>query len=67
MVHTQNIENAWMRMKGKSKRQFRTRREVFPTYRNEFMWRRAAVEINFFVFLFVWITFLLVIIETCPY
>lgn len=38
-VHTQNIENTWMRAKRKVKRQFGTSRNLFHTYIFEFLWR----------------------------
>jgi hypothetical protein len=31
-IHTQNIENVWMRVKRKLRRQFGTSRELFQTY-----------------------------------
>ena len=37
-VHTQNIENLWMRAKRKLRRQFGTTRPLFDTYLEEFMW-----------------------------
>ena len=40
-IHTQNIENMWMRAKRKIKRQFGTSRELFPSYLHEFVFRNA--------------------------
>jgi len=41
-IHTQNIENMWMRAKCKLKRQFGTSRELFPSYLHEFIFRNAC-------------------------
>ena len=38
-IHTQNIENMWMRVKRKLRRQFGTSRALFKTYLSEFGWR----------------------------
>ena len=38
-IHTNNIENTWMRAKRKLKRQFGTSEELFPSYLAEFLWR----------------------------
>ena len=38
-IHTQNIENMWMRVKRKLRRQFGTSRALFQTYLSEFRWR----------------------------
>ena len=38
-LHTNSIENLWMWVKRKLKRQFGTSRALFPTYLAEFMWR----------------------------
>jgi len=40
-IHTQNIENMWMRAKRKIKRQFGTSRELFPSYLHEFVFRNG--------------------------
>jgi len=39
-IHTQNIENMWMRAKRKIRRQFGTSDELFPSYLAEFLWRQ---------------------------
>src|SRR6218665_1168720 len=39
MLHSQNMENTWMRAKRKLKRQVGTSRALFHTYLDEFMWR----------------------------
>jgi len=41
-IHTQNIENTWMRIKAKFSRMFGTNTELFPTYLQEYMWRQRA-------------------------
>lgn len=38
-IHTQNVENLWMRAKRKLKRQFGTSPNLFGSYLQEFMWR----------------------------
>jgi len=38
-LHAQNIENMWMRVKLKQRRQFGTSRALFQTYLSEFRWR----------------------------
>jgi transposase-like protein len=38
-VHTQNVENMWMRAKRKIRRQFGTSRALFPSYLSEFVYR----------------------------
>jgi len=51
-VHTNNIENLWMRAKRKLKRRFGTSREPFPTYLTELQYRTAVdndVIINHFL------------------
>ena len=40
-VHTQNIQNTWMRAKRKLRRQFGTSRQLFPTYIHEFVFRNS--------------------------
>ena len=39
-VHTQNIENTWMLVKRKQKKQGGMCRTVLPMYLEEFMWRQ---------------------------
>ncbi|KAL8605161.1 hypothetical protein ACOMHN_031102 [Nucella lapillus] len=36
-IHTENVENMWMRAKRKLLRQFGMTRELFPSYLHEFM------------------------------
>ena len=48
-IHTQNIENMWMRAKRKFKRQFGTSRELYPSFLAEFMWRNRFQNTNHFV------------------
>lgn len=51
-IHTQNIENCWMRAKRKLKRQFGTSRALFPSYLHEFVFRnRFRGQDMFAVFL----------------
>ena len=38
-IHTQNIENMWMRVNWKIRQQFITSRALFQTYLSEFRWR----------------------------
>jgi hypothetical protein len=38
-VHTENVENMWMRAKRKLRRQFGTSRALFPSYLHEFVYR----------------------------
>ncbi|CAF4928587.1 unnamed protein product, partial [Rotaria sp. Silwood1] len=39
-VHTQNIENTWMRVKRKQKKQAGFARTLLTSYLEEFMWRQ---------------------------
>src|SRR6218665_2250413 len=48
MVHTQNIENTWMRAKRTLKRQFGTSGAPFHTCLDEFMWRCSFESKNYF-------------------
>ena len=43
-VHTQNIENRWMRVKTKQKKQGGICRQLLKTYLQEFMWRQEFGE-----------------------
>jgi transposase-like protein len=47
-VHTQKVENMWMRAKHKLRRQFGTSRALFPSYLHEFVWRNQFREKNVF-------------------
>ena len=59
-IHTQNIENLWMRAKRKLRRQFGTSRPLFPSYLNEFKFREEVSGANVFA------EFLIVIIQLYP-
>ena len=39
-IHTQNIENTWMRTKHKLRKQFSTRKNLFAEYLTDFMWKQ---------------------------
>ena len=43
-IHTQNIENMWMRVKHKLKRQFGTSNGLFPSYLDEFVVRNVLTK-----------------------
>ena len=47
-IHTQNIENTWMRAKRKLRRQYGTTHALFPSYLNEFLWRNRFRNKNIF-------------------
>jgi len=47
-IHTQNVENMWMRAKRKIKRQFGTSRDLFPSYLHEFVFRNACRDRDIF-------------------
>ena len=49
-VHTQNVENMWMRAKRKLKRQFGTSRALFPSYLHEFMFRSSLRDLHGHIF-----------------
>ena len=59
-IHTQNIENLWMRAKRKLKRQSGTSRALFTSYLHEFQFRSSVEGNNVFG------EFLLVIAEQYP-
>ena len=42
-IHTQNVENMWMRAKRKLQRQFGTARPLFVTYLEEFLWMQSGL------------------------
>ena len=39
-VHTQNVENLWMRVKRKLRQQFGTNEDLFTSHLHEFIWRQ---------------------------
>ena len=39
MIHTQNLENIWSRMKNKIRRLYGTSKELSSSYLIEFIWR----------------------------
>lgn len=45
-VHTQTVENMWMRAKRKLRRQFGTSPTLFPSYVHEFIWRNRFKDTN---------------------
>jgi len=47
-IHTQNIENMWMRAKCKLRRQFGTSRALFPSYIHEFVFRTMVKDMDVF-------------------
>ncbi|KAK6990124.1 hypothetical protein BgiMline_013399 [Biomphalaria glabrata] len=47
-IHTQNIENLWMRAKRKLKRQFGTSGALFQSYLDEFIYRNSMREEDMF-------------------
>ena len=47
-IHTQNVENLWMRVKRKLRRQFGTSDLLFTSYLHEFMWRGRFKDIPIF-------------------
>ena len=55
-VHTQNVENMWMRVKRKLRRQFGTSDTLFTSYLPEFMWRCRFKDFPMFSSLIVCIT-----------
>ena len=55
-VHTQNVENMWMRVKRKLRRQFGTSDTLFTSYLHEFMWRCRFKDFPMFSSLIVCIT-----------
>ncbi|CAF5071072.1 unnamed protein product, partial [Rotaria sp. Silwood1] len=46
-VHTQNIENTWMRVERKQKRQGGMCSTLLPTYLEELMWRQDFGDLPF--------------------
>lgn len=46
-IHTQNIENMWMRSKRKSKRQFGASSALFPSYLSELAYRNSHRDLRF--------------------
>ena len=47
-VHTQSVENMWMRAKCKIRRQFGTSEALFPSYLHEFIWRQTVINGKYF-------------------
>lgn len=47
-IHTQRVENMWMRAKRKLRRQFGTSEALFPSYLHEFIWRNKFQNRNLF-------------------
>lgn len=47
-VHTQNVENMWMRAKRKLRRQFGTSEALFTSYLHEFSWKNQYSKFQMF-------------------
>ncbi|XP_065642327.1 uncharacterized protein LOC136073956 [Hydra vulgaris] len=47
-VHTQNVENLWMRVRRKLQRQFGTSEDLFTSYLYEFIWRQRFKNFSLF-------------------
>ncbi|KAK9752982.1 ISXO2-like transposase domain [Popillia japonica] len=47
-IHTQNVENMWLKAKGKLRRQFGTSENLFPSYLHQFIWRNKCRNMNTF-------------------
>ena len=47
-IHTQNIENLWMRVKRKLRQQFGTHKDLFTSHLHEFMWRQRYKDVPIF-------------------
>ncbi|CAH1375563.1 unnamed protein product [Tenebrio molitor] len=47
-VHTQHVENMWMRAKKKLRRQYGTSEALFTSYLHEFLWRNKHKFVNKF-------------------
>ena len=58
-IHTQNVENMWMRAKRKIKRQFGTSRKLFPSYLHEFAFRNVCRGCDIFLH------FMVCVAESC--
>jgi len=48
-IHTEAVENMWMRAKRKLRRQFGTSRELFPSYLHEFVFRNKFKDQDMFI------------------
>ena len=52
-IHTQNVENLWMRVKRKLRQQFGTHEDLFTSHLHELVWRQRYKEFPIFLtFLF---------------
>ncbi|EFA07042.2 hypothetical protein TcasGA2_TC010016 [Tribolium castaneum] len=61
-IHTQNVENLWMRTKHKLRRQFGTSEDLFVSYLHEFIWRNKFRQVRDYLFN----EFLLCIVKQYP-
>lgn len=48
-IHTQNVENMWMRAKRKLRRQCGTSEPLFASYLHEFIWRNKFAQGDVFI------------------